>query len=68
MIIVVLKNPDPSDPERCKTDVEMRILIQGMTLEEADDFGEAIREFAVLMNREPDMKAYQLDNSPAMVN
>jgi len=61
MIIVVLKNPDPDDPERRGTDVELRILVQGMTLDEADMFGEAINEFAVRMKRFEKLDAFTMN-------
>ena len=59
MIVVVLQNPDPNDPRRKNADLEVRVMIEGITLEEADALGDAINIFAVAMHRRHIMKAFQ---------
>jgi hypothetical protein len=58
MIVVILK---PVVRKRASLDVELRMLIEGMTEAEADALGEAIHEFAVKMKRRETMSAFQLD-------
>lgn len=60
MIIVVLKNPDPADPARKNQNVELRVMIEGMTLDESDALGAAIHDFAVAMRRRHTLSAFQL--------
>lgn len=60
MIIVVLKNPEPQNLVRKGVNSEVRILVEGMTLEEGDNFGKAIRRFADTMARE--FTAFKLEN------
>jgi hypothetical protein len=67
MVIVILKNPDPEDPERRGANVELRVMIEGMTVDEADDFGEAINDFAIRMKRRQKLEAFTLDQE-LMVN
>ena len=57
MIVVVLHNPAKTSA----LDVELRMLIRGMTEEEADALGEAIRDFAVAMDRHETITGFQLD-------
>lgn len=61
MIICVLENPDLTDSARKDVDVELRILIKGLTGDEADVFGEAINEFAIRMGRRANMSAFRID-------
>jgi hypothetical protein len=65
MIIVVLKNPVPEDPARKNSDLEVRMMIQGITLDEADTLGDAIHDFAVKMNRRHTLSAFELNNEIA---
>ena len=57
MIVVVLHNPAKTSA----LDVELRMLIRGMTEEEADALGEAIRDFAVAMDRHETITGFELD-------
>jgi len=60
MIVVVLKNP----PERTglNLNVELRMMIEDMSPDEADNLGQAIHEFAVRMHRRETMSAFQVEN------
>jgi hypothetical protein len=64
MIVVILKNP----PARVGTNfnVELRVMIEGMTLEEADDLGQAIYEFARKMKRSATMTGFQIEPDEAL--
>ena len=57
MIVVVLHNPAKTSA----LDVELRMLIRGMTEEEADALGEVIRDFAVAMDRHETITGFQID-------
>jgi hypothetical protein len=59
MIVVVLQNPNPEDPKRQNNNLEVRMMIEGITLEEADQLGDAIHIFAVALRRRHVMKAFQ---------
>lgn len=61
MIVCIFKNPDPSDPKRKGVDIEMRVVLEGMTDEESEVFGEAINEFAIRMGRRATLNAFQVD-------
>lgn len=65
MIIVVLKNPAPEDLVRKNADLEVRMMIQGITLDEADTLGDAIHDFAVKMNRKHTLSAFELNDEIA---
>jgi hypothetical protein len=62
VIIVVLKNPDPLDPIRKGTNVEVRIMIEGMNDREAAYFGEAINKFAQVMGRRQGLDAFKMED------
>lgn len=62
MIICILPNPDRADPKRKNANLEVRIMVEGILLEEADLLGTAIREFAMTMGREATLNAFQLDD------
>ena len=57
MIVVVLHNPAKTSA----LDVELRMLIRGMTEEEADALGDAIHNFAEAMGRHETITGFQLD-------
>ena len=65
MIVVVLQNPDPTDPRRQNSNLELRISIGGITLDEADALGEAINQFAITMNRRHTLNAFALNDEIA---
>jgi hypothetical protein len=62
MIVVVLQNPDPANPKRKNSNVEVRIRIDGITMEEADTLGDAIAQFAAKMGRKHVMDAFQAES------
>ena len=59
MIVVVLKTAAPR-PE--SGNVELRMMIEGMTTDEGEALGQAIHEFAVKMKRRETMSAFSFDN------
>ena len=61
MLIVILKDPQPPGEPRNGANVELRVLIENMTVEEADVYGEAINQFARRMNRFSKLDAFSLD-------
>ena len=61
MLIVILKDPQPPGEPRNGANVELRVLIENMTVEEADMYGEAINQLARRMNRFAKMDAFSLD-------
>jgi hypothetical protein len=65
VIIVVLKNPDPVDLSRKDINLEVRMMIEGVTMDEADALGEAIKAFAQTMNRYHMLSAFQLNDELA---
>jgi hypothetical protein len=61
MIVVVLQNPAPSDERRKNSNLEIRMMIEGITMDEADALGDAIKDFSLKMKRNHIMKAFQLE-------
>ena len=61
MLIVILKDPQPPGEPRNGANVELRVLIENMTVEEADMYGEAINQFARRVNRFAKLDAFSLD-------
>ena len=68
MIIVVLQNPAPNDPVRKDANLEVRMMIEGITLDEADTLGDAINNFAFEMGRRHTMSAFELKTEPPVTN
>ena len=62
MIVVVFQNPNPADPVRKNANLELRMMIEGITLDEANALGDAINLFAVTMNRRHTLNAFQLED------
>lgn len=65
MIVVVLENPEPSDPVRCGVDIEVRIMIKGATFNEASLIGDALNQLAKLIRPTQELKAFQINESQA---
>jgi hypothetical protein len=61
MLIVILKDPQPPGAPRQGANVELRVLIENMTVEEAEVYGDAINEFARNMGRFAKLDAFSLD-------
>ena len=62
MLVVILKVPEGST-EAKGGNVEIRMMVEGLTLDEVDKLGDAIHNFAVEMNRHEKISAYQLEDS-----
>ena len=58
MIVVILKN---DAPQLGAVDMELRMRIEGMTVDEAGALGDAIHTFAVQMKRRELMNAFRID-------
>lgn len=43
MIVVIVENPEPNNPLRVGTDIEVRIMFRGSTGDEGSAIGAAIR-------------------------
>ena len=59
MIVVVLKT---AAPRPAAINVELRMLIESMTADEAEALGEAIHDFAEKMKRRETMSAFKINN------
>lgn len=60
MIVVVLKKPTAPAANACN--VELRVMIEGMTAAEGDALGQAIHEFALRMKRRSTLSAFQIND------
>ena len=61
MIIVILQNPEPDNPIRKNVNVEVRMFIEGATLEEAGKIGDALRTISKIIRPKVKIKAFQVE-------
>lgn len=61
MIIVILQNPEPDNPIRKNVNVEIRMFIEGATLEEAGKIGDALRKITKIIRPKAKLEAFQVE-------
>lgn len=61
MIIVILQNPEPDNPIRKNVNVEIRMFIEGATLEEAGKIGDALGKITKIIRPKVKIKAFQVE-------
>ena len=62
MIVVILKTHPIVKRASTNVDVELRMMIENLTEQEAEDLGQAIYEFARKMRRSATMHGYSIDS------
>jgi hypothetical protein len=56
MLIMVFDNPEPNNPERKGTDIEIRIMLKGMIEDEGERLGQAL--FDLSRSLRPEQKPF----------
>jgi hypothetical protein len=68
MIIIVSENPEPNDPSRKDSNMEVRLMIKGATDIEGESLGDAIRTAVAKLRPRQKLRAFEIDEETVLAS